>query len=241
MAPLFTLTAVRKTYGNKITLAFEKLTVQRGRLYVLMRPNGSGKSTLLNILAFLMKPDSGEVEFDGCQVSWKSEELSLLRKRVTLMSQSPFLFSGSVFYNIAFGLKVRGVGGRELHKRVAELLAMVDLSGFEDRDTRQLSGGEARRVALARALAANPEVLLLDEPLANVDTRVASMLESLIAAQTKQGLTIIMSSHEAQQAERLASDVIQLADGTVDPERGADEGVLCKDVRIQQWSKSPAE
>jgi tungstate transport system ATP-binding protein len=215
VVPQFRLTSVRKYYGAKITVVFDDLVIWPGRLYLLTGSNGSGKSTLLNILGFLTKPDVGEVDFEGNRVAWRSEELTLLRKKVTLLHQTPFLFAGNVFSNVAFGLKVRGVSGNQLRNGVAESLATVGLDGFEERGIRQLSGGEARRVALARALAVKPEVLLLDEPFANVDTDVANMLEPIIAAQATRGITVIMSTHDPRQVERLNCEVIRLGNGSV--------------------------
>lgn len=213
MAAQFNLTSVQKRYGSKIALELDELTLWPGRLYTLTGPNGSGKSTLLNILALLSKPEQGEVAFIGERVVWKDRELSLLRKKVTLLDQSPYLFTGTVSANVAFGLKARGMSGKELQQTVAESLELVGLKGFEERNVRQLSGGEARRVALARALALKPELLLLDEPLANLDQESAQVVERLIATLPGRGTTVVMSTHDARLNERLKGDVIQLMGG----------------------------
>ncbi|HEY3309971.1 MAG TPA: ATP-binding cassette domain-containing protein [Desulfuromonadaceae bacterium] len=220
MAAQFNLTSIQKRYGNKIALELEELTLWPGHLYILTGPNGSGKSTLLNILALLTKPEQGEMAFTGERVTWKNRELNLMRKKVTLLHQSPYLFAGTVSANVAFGLKARGLSGEELQRTVAESLELVGLKGFEERNVRQLSGGEARRVALARAVALKPEMLLLDEPLANMDQESAQVVEQLIASLPDRGTTVVMSTHDPRLNERLEGDVIQLMGGRLASENG---------------------
>jgi tungstate transport system ATP-binding protein len=217
MTAEYKLTSVRKSYGSRLALEVDALTLLPGRLYVLTGPNGSGKSTLLNILAFLMKPDGGEVAFAGHPVTWKHEELFRLRKQVTLLHQAPYLFGGTVFGNLAFGLKARGVNGEKLRQSVSDALRLVGLAGFEQRNIKQLSGGEAQRVALARALVLNPEVLLVDEPLASVDRASTEVLETVIASLPMRGATVIMSTHDQLAGQRLNGDIIRLLEGRVEP------------------------
>lgn len=213
MIAQFVLTSIQKHYGDKVALKLEELTLSPGRLYTLTGPNGSGKSTLLSILAFLTKPERGDVVFAGKRVAWSRRELGTLRKKVTLLHQSPYLFTGTVFDNLAFGLKTRGISGTELQRAVADPLKLVGLDGFAERNVRQLSGGEARRVALARALALRPEILLLDEPLAHVDRESAEVIEKLIASLPAQGTTVVMSTHDPLQSSRLEGEVIRLHNG----------------------------
>lgn len=237
------LTSVQKRHGDKISLELKKLALWSGRLYILTGPNGSGKSTLLNILALLSKPERGEILYAGERVTWNSRSLSLLRKRITLMHQSPYLFTGTVFDNVAFGLKARGVAGDELQSSVADSLAQVGLCRFAARDVEQLSGGEARRVALARAIALKPEMLLLDEPLAHVDKESAEIIERLIASLPARGTTVVMSTHDSQQRERLGGEEIQLCGGrleqmsswidyTNDSEFNINEGQICPVLKM---------
>jgi tungstate transport system ATP-binding protein len=214
--PLIHLTSIQKSYDGKIALDLDKLTIHLGRLYILSGPNGSGKSTLLSIMALLTKPDQGEMVFADKLITWKQSELNFLRKKVTLLHQSPYLFVGTVSGNVAFGLKARGISGEELRHAVADSLALAGLTGFEDRNVRQLSGGEARRVALARALALKPELLLLDEPLANADQESAEILEQLIASLPAQGTTVVMSSHDPLHGERMEGDEIRLLSGRIE-------------------------
>jgi tungstate transport system ATP-binding protein len=215
MIPSFILSSVRKCYGNRTALDLDRLALWPGRLYILKGSNGSGKSTLLCILAFLLQPDSGELTYKGERVNYNSNGLDRLRKGVTLLHQSPYLFAGTVFGNVAFGPKVSGIRGEELRRTVSESLDLVGLKGFEERKVGQLSGGESRRVALARSLALKPEVLLLDEPLANVDKDSAQLIERLISALPASGTLVVISTHDPQQEERLKGEVIRLLDGRI--------------------------
>jgi tungstate transport system ATP-binding protein len=214
--PQYHLRNIRASYRGNLALEVDELTIASGRLHILAGPNGSGKSTLLNILAFLMKPDHGQIEFAGSEIDWRSKQLDGLRKRVTLLHQHAFLFSGTVSANVAFGPKARGMANEDVQRLVRESLAMVALDGFASRNARQLSGGEARRVALARALACRPEVLLLDEPLAHVDKQSAEIIEALVVSLSAEGTTVVMSSHNEQLGQRTESRVIRLLDGKVE-------------------------
>lgn len=218
MAPLYRLESVRKSYPGKVALEIPALTIDEGRIHSLTGPNGSGKSTLLSILAFLSPPTSGALYYDGERVDWKGRSLVSLRKEATLLHQSPYLFEGSVSANITFGLKVRGVEGEKQQCRIAEALEMVGLGGFEQRRARALSGGEMQRVALARALALSPRVLLLDEPLANVDRRSAEVIRAVILSLSGKGTTVIMTTHDMRPPERMNGDVIHLEDGRLSTE-----------------------
>ena len=216
MSVKYSLNSVRKYYGARLALDVDELALLPGRLYVLTGPNGSGKSTLLSILAFLLKPDSGEIAFAGNRVTWNHEELFPLRKKVTLLHQSPYLFSGTVFGNVAFGLKARGLKGVELQHAVSDALRLVRLAEFEPRSVKHLSGGEAQRVALARALALKPEVLLVDEPLASVDKASAEVVETVLASLPAAGTTVVMSTHDHLADQRLNGEVIRLLEGRIE-------------------------
>jgi tungstate transport system ATP-binding protein len=220
MEPLYALKGLRMTYGPREVLAIAELTVRPGCIYTLTGPNGSGKSTLLTILAFLSPPTAGEVRFEGEPVVWNGASMLRLRRQVTLLHQAPYLFDTSVRANIAFGLRVRGITGPEQRRRVDEALDLVDLAGFQKRRSRELSGGEAQRVALARALALGPKVLLLDEPLANVDHRSAELLEEVILSLPARGTSVIISTHDPEHRHRFGSDRIHLVAGrpTVPPQ-----------------------
>lgn len=213
MAPLYELTAIRKNYGNREALAIKELVINAGCCYTLTGPNGSGKSTLLQILAFLFPPTAGKLLFCGEPVVWENGPLLRLRRQVTLLHQAPYLFSTSVLGNVAFGLRARGITGPEQRRRIDESLELVGLSGFQKRKAHELSGGEAQRVAMARALALRPRVLLLDEPLANVDRKSAELLEGVIATLPAQGTSVIITTHDPEHRQRFGTDRIHLAAG----------------------------
>jgi len=212
---MYRLNSIRKRYGSNVALDIEALTIREGRLYTLAGANGAGKSTLLNILAFLAPPTSGEILYAGKRVDWNHGSLEEYRRRVTLLHQSPYLFGGTVFDNVAFGLKARGLQGGAQQRRVDKALDGVGLQGFRDRKARELSGGEAQRVAMARALALEPEVLLLDEPLANIDRETTGLLETVIASLPAQGTTVVMITHDPDQPGRLNGESILLEGGKV--------------------------
>jgi len=210
---LYELTAVQVRFGSRVALDIDTLMIRAGCLHVLIGPNGSGKTTLLAVLAFLRKPDRGSVVFCGSSVNWSGKELGRLRKKVTLLHQESYLFSGTVRANVGFGLRMRGVDQEETHRSVKHFLALVGMAGFEERDATALSGGEARRVALARALACRPEVLLLDEPLTHVDQESSTIVENLIASLSRAGTTIVMASHDDQIEKRLPCMIVRLNAG----------------------------
>ncbi len=237
MPPLFSLRAIRKYYDGEPALDISALDIREGVTYSLVGSNGSGKSTLLHILAFLSSPDSGELSYRGKKIPWSRNNLVGLRKEVTLLHQSPLLFEGSVFSNVAFGLKVRGIVGEPQRRRVSESLEMVGLEGSEEREARRLSGGEAQRVAMARVLALNPRVLLLDEPLANVDQEHAEVLHEVIASLPGRGTTVLVSTHDRAQPLGLNGEVIHLVEGRLKgcPNRNNDPESVAEGSANDAW------
>jgi tungstate transport system ATP-binding protein len=212
---MYRLESIRKCYGSKVVLDIESLAIVGGRLYTLVGANGAGKSTLLSILAFLSPPTAGEIFYAGRRVDWNRGSVEEQRRKVTLLHQSPYLFGGTVHDNVAFGLKARGIQGEEQRRIVEDSLAIVGLQGFRERKARELSGGEAQRVAMARALALKPEVLLLDEPLANIDRETAGFLETVIASLPARGTTVVMTTHDPDRPERLNGESIFLEGGRI--------------------------
>lgn len=215
MRAIYRLDSIRKCYGSNVALDIEELTIAEGRLYTLTGANGAGKSTLLSILAFLAPPTSGEVFYDGKRVVRDPVSIVEYRRKVTLLHQSPYLFGGTVYDNVAFGLKARGIQGETRQRRVDKALDDVGLQGFRDRKARELSGGEAQRVAMARALVLEPEVLLLDEPLANIDRGTTGLLETVIASLPLRGTTVVLITHDPDQPDRLNGESIVLEGGKV--------------------------
>ena len=193
--------------GENFSLSIEHLELLPRRIYALTGPNGAGKSTLLRTLALLSPPAQGSLSLCA------TETLAQQRQRVTLVEQSPYLLAGSVYDNLAFGLKLRGIRGKEQRKRITSALGMVGLDGFEQRKANKLSGGEVQRVALARALVLQPQLLLLDEPTANIDSKSLHAFEKLLNRLPDYGVTVVLSTHDLAQPERLGAEIIRIENG----------------------------
>ena len=213
MSICYSLNNIRTNYGSRIVLDINELQIHSGSLYLLTGPNGAGKSTLLSHLALLVAPNSGTLCLGGEPVHWNNSSLLRQRRDVTLLHQSPYLFNGSVAANVGYGLKLRGIRGDDYKHRVQKALDQVGLAGFENRSARELSGGEVQRVALSRALALQTKVLLLDEPLSNVDQATARILEELLLALPVAGTTVVMTSHDPDHTRLPGCSVIRLAAG----------------------------
>jgi tungstate transport system ATP-binding protein len=203
-------------YDNKAVLNIPFLTFKRGKIYALVGPNGSGKTTLMLILGLLLKPTSGHLIYRGTEIMMENSRN--MRGSITMLFQDPVLFKATVQENVEYGLKIQKKGRSERQKRAFECLEMVGLKGFAKRRASELSSGEAQRVAIARALAIRPEILLLDEPTANVDDVNTRILEEIIQALSKdRETTVIFSTHNHTQAFRLSDEIITLMDGKIVP------------------------
>ena len=185
--------------------------IAEGEFFALLGPSGCGKTTTLRIAAGLETPDSGTVAFDGRDVTHLAPE----KRNAAMVFQSYALFPHmSVFENVAFGLRARKMPRAELAARVEESLALVQLAGMGKRDVTELSGGQQQRVALARALAVHPRILLLDEPLSNLDAELRfSTRQQLAELQKRLGITAIYVTHDQEEALALAQRIAVLKDG----------------------------
>ncbi len=200
--------------GSRFELELDNLELEVGKIVALVGPNGAGKTTLLHLLGLLQKPQGGTLEFFGKNPWNGKEQVFEQRRQVTLVTHNPYLFHGSVFDNLVFGLKVRGVPESAWKNQAEEVLDMVELAGFEEKPAAGLSAGQAQRVALARAIMVRPRVLLLDEPTANIDATMISRIEAMIAEVNRNlSATVVFSTHNFSQAFRLADQVIYLSDG----------------------------
>jgi tungstate transport system ATP-binding protein len=209
--PLFRLQDLRFAYDVDPVLELEELEIAAGGVTVLVGANGSGKTTLLKLLNGLLPAGSGTVLYRGQPLS--SQALPRLRRESVLVHQDPYLFDGNVYGNVSYGPRVRRIPAPEVRRAVAEALEAVGLAGFEHRRARRLSGGERQRVAIARALALHPEVLLLDEPTANVDAGTIELLESLVFGLAAGGTTVIISTHHPAFAYRLGTQLVFMEEG----------------------------
>ena len=196
-------------------LRVHELDVQTGEILAVVGPNGSGKSTLLEILAFLQRPGSGRVLLDGVDV-WAEGKALEARRRCPILLQKTLLFSGPVLRNVMFSLRARGVA--DARRRAQAALETVGMQRLAHRRHNELSGGEQRRVALARLLALDSDVLILDEPTASLDQETERLIEDLIRTiNHERGATVIMASHNFRQAVALATRVVTLLDGKLIP------------------------
>jgi len=202
--------SVSVSLGGQSVLNAVSLEVAAGEVVAVFGPSGSGKSTLLRAVAGLVEVESGRVVIDGVDVTGVPTH----RRRVGMVFQDEQLFPHrDVAGNVAFGLEMAGVGRRERESRVEELLSAVGLDGFGDRDVSTLSGGEAKRVALARSLAPRPAVLLADEPLTGLDADLHDRLAVEVGAVLREsGTTTLWVTHDRAEAALVADRSVSLAD-----------------------------
>jgi tungstate transport system ATP-binding protein len=209
------LRRVRQRYNGRVVLELDSFIVSPDAQLAIVGHNGSGKSTLLRILALLERPTEGEVLLDGRPVSRGGRAA---RRRVTLVEQRPVLFRGTVRDNLGFGLRARGAGRTEVKRAVDQVAAWLSITTLLGRGSHELSDGEVQRVAVARALAVAPDVLLLDEPASSADRAAAQVLyRALTEARQRRPFAICLASHQLEDAYRWADDIRSLAEGRLAP------------------------
>jgi tungstate transport system ATP-binding protein len=214
MKRIFELKKLIKEYNGIKVLNVEELDIEEGSITGIIGPSGAGKSTLLYILNGLEKATSGEIIFDGKKL--KGEPDIGTRRQMSMVFQKPTVFNMSVYDNMAYSLKLRGMPQNETMKRVLELSKVI---GIEDKLRQRavtLSGGEAQRLALARAIIHRPKVLLLDEPTANLDPANVAMIEELIFhAKVEYKTSVIVITHNMFQAKRVSERLVFLLNGSI--------------------------
>lgn len=209
--------ALRHAYHGRTVLDVEGVALQPGTRLALVGPNGSGKSTLLRLLAFLEAPTAGRLTLGGRPVR-SARERRAARRRVTLVEQRPFLFRGTVLENLVYPLRLRGADRPGTEAAARSALDGLQLGALAGRQARELSEGEIQRVAVARALAARPDVLLLDEAVSAADRAAQHALFAAVAAeQQRRALAVCFASHLLEEAYRWSNDLLALHEGVPVP------------------------
>jgi ABC-type Fe3+/spermidine/putrescine transport system ATPase subunit len=214
LPPEIVVENLTKKYGDKVALKDVSFQVEKGAFFVVIGPSPSGKSVLLRLLMGLEEPTSGSIYIDGRDM----RGVPPYKRDVSLMFQNYALFPHmKVKDNIAFGLKMRGMPKNEIEKQVKEVVALMGLEGLENRYVRELSGGQQQRVAFARSLVVKPRILLLDEPMGNLDYKLQKKLEvELKLLHRRLGLTFVYVTHDQEQAMTLATRIMVMNQGMVE-------------------------
>ena len=202
------VTNLIKKYQDKIVVDMNSIGFLSGNIYGVTGDNGAGKTTLLKILAGLENHDSGSIVYNDQPLG------PSLMKKITYLSQTPYLMRSSVYENIIYPLKIRNVDSKIIERKAFEIMEELQVTELRDQLATQLSGGESQKVALARALVFDPEVLLLDEPTASIDPATTMTIEEAITKRNKlQNMTIIMISHNLDQVKRVCDEIVYMKKG----------------------------
>ncbi|MQR26767.1 ATP-binding cassette domain-containing protein [Leuconostoc mesenteroides] len=211
--PIIAFNQVDLSFGDTHVLNNVDLEIEAGKFYTLLGPSGSGKSTILKLISGQLTADSGDISFEGQRVN----DVPAEKRKVNTVFQNYALFPNmNVFDNVAFGPTLKGMNKTEIKNKVKEMLNLVKLSDFVDREIDELSGGQQQRVAIARALANDPEVLLLDEPLSALDYNLRkSMQYELREIQQRLGITFVFVTHDQEEALAMSDWIFVMNDGVI--------------------------
>jgi len=212
-SPILELRNIIKSFGSLVAVNHVSFSLDRGKLVTFLGPSGCGKTTLLRVVSGFAEPDEGEVILDGENVTKKPPN----GRDTAMVFQNYALFPHmTVAQNIGFGLNIRGRPKTEIEKEVKRLLALVKMEGLGERRPHELSGGQQQRVALARALSLSPKILLLDEPLSNLDANLrVNMREEIRRLQRRLSLTIIFVTHDQEEAMSISDLLVVMDQGVV--------------------------
>lgn len=207
---------LKKRYDTKFSLSVDNLYIEKGRILTIIGPNGSGKSTLIRLINLLERPDGGKIYFNGSEITDTGINSIDIRKKMSVVFQEPLLFNTSVYSNLIMGLKIRKIRLSEAKDRIDYYIGKLKIGDLLNRGTRNLSGGEKQRVSLARALVLDPELLLLDEPLANIDQSSRESLRSdLFKVLKNYGKSVVYVTHDRNEAMILADNIAVMDKGRV--------------------------
>jgi len=215
---LYLLSQLTKIYESRTVLDIPELEIEEKGIYAMLGPNGAGKTTLINILGFLEPPTSGYLQYCSMPVRYSESELQKLRREVVVVDQHPILFTTTVYKNLEFGLKVRGIRKSKCQRIIEEALELVGMQQYIQAPAHRLSGGETQRVALARALAVSPKVFLCDEPTSSVDIENQhAIIRILKQINQVKKITVLFTTHDRSQAAALAKQTLVLDHGRIIP------------------------
>ena len=216
MEALYQISGLAFSYAGRRVLDLDELLLERDQVTAVVGPNGSGKSTLFDLLAFLRRPDAGRILFRGKPAAETAN--AVLRRQVGYIQQKPYLMKMSVRDNIGLGLKFRGAARTDIDAAVDAVADELGLGSLLERNAGRLSGGEIQKVALARALALQPDVVIMDEPFTYLDETTVHDIEDWIAEQrASRGKTIIFSTHDRLRAQSLSDHILSLINGRLYP------------------------
>ena len=212
---LYALQDVCQRFGDREVLHIKHLELEKGRIYGLLGPNGAGKTTLMRLLSFISTPCSGTITFQGQEV--QRDQVAKYRARVVWVPQTPVMFTGSVVYNVAYPMRLKkNMNKTDIMAKTMALLQTVGLEHMANAPAHRLSGGEAQRASIARAMAAGAEVILFDEPTASVDHRSRGEIIKIIhKLWSKHDLSIVVTTHDKALADEICQEHINLFDGKV--------------------------
>ena len=213
--PLVVFRGIEKTFAEAKILRNVDISLYPGKCILLTGNNGSGKTTLLKIIAGLETPSHAEIAFSGKIQSWKSTIRSV-RKEIIYLHQQPYLLSGTVESNVSYGLRFTSLNRKQIRELVKEALEWAGLANVAKNQAKTLSGGVQQRVAFTRAWILNPKVLLLDEPLANMDIESREQALDLLKRMKSDGMSIVITSHDANIIDGLIDSHFSLFDGKLD-------------------------
>ena len=213
--PLLLFRGIEKNYAETNILRNVDISLYPGKCILLSGNNGSGKTTLLKIIAGLETPSRAEIELSGKSHSWKSAIRSI-RREIIYLHQQPYLLSGTVESNVSYGLRFTHLNRKQLRESVKEALEWAGLADVAKHQAKTLSGGVQQRVAFTRAWILKPKVLLLDEPMANMDIESREQACDLLKRMKSEGMSIVITSHDTNIFDGLIDSHFSLSDGKLD-------------------------